>query len=475
MLKFVKYLPEMGWDVTVLTSPLASRSYDVRDESLLAEVPAGVRVVRASELAVVRVRRRLRSPLLRLRIPQAEHFVGWPDEISGWLPGAAAAAVRLARRWKPSVVLSTSFPYTAHLVGLVAARAAGVPWVADFRDEWTLNPQGTQLPRPLPQLNARAEGALVRRADRVILAAGHLPLVGLAQDDPRRVVILDGVDEADFAIGAAPSPSADVFRLTYVGSLYGTRDAVPVLAAISRLIAAGVIDADRFELAVVGNALAAGRSARQRDLPREAHGYVEHERALNAMQAATALLFYAPRETRATSGKIFEYLVSGRPILSVARADNLAHQLVAELGAGAAAAPDDPDGIERALTSLYSRWADGALGVGPEVRDATLERFSRRRLTSDLARVLDGAATRSTTFDPRGYWEQRLSEHYTLGGVGYLGLGEGFNDWMYRVRRHVFLKRFAGSSPIRRAARSSTSVPAPGSTSTRGTSWAARV
>ena len=45
-----------------------------------------------------------------------------------------------------------------------------------------------------------------------------------------------------------------------------------------------------------------------------------------------------------------------------------------------------------------------------------------------------------TSFDPRGYWEERLAEHYTLGGVGYLGLGEGFNNWMYRVRRHVFLQ-----------------------------------
>jgi predicted TPR repeat methyltransferase len=40
-------------------------------------------------------------------------------------------------------------------------------------------------------------------------------------------------------------------------------------------------------------------------------------------------------------------------------------------------------------------------------------------------------------FDPRSYWEQRLTETYASDGVGYGGLGEGFNDWMYRVRRHV--------------------------------------
>ena len=393
VLKFVKYLPEMGWDVTVLTAPAPSRSYSVRDESLLAEVPSRVRVVRAPELSAAAARRRLRGPLVRVRMTRAEHFVGWPDEIAGWLPGATAAALRIARRWRPSAVLSSSFPYTAHLVGLAAARAAGAPWVADFRDEWTLNPQLTPPPRPLPALNARAERALVRRADRVVLADSHYPLRGLMPDDPRRVVIHNGVDEADFDLDVPPArPQQETFRLTYVGSLYGTRDAVPVLAALSRLIAGGVIDSERFELSVVGNAWLPPGVLDTAAFPVKQLGYVDHARAVREMQAATALLFYAPASTRATSGKIFEYLVSGRPILSIARTDNLAHQLVAELEAGVVAAPDDPSGIEAAITELYSRWANAALRIGPEVRRATLERFSRRRLTADLAAVLDAAA-----------------------------------------------------------------------------------
>src|SRR5215217_7388946 len=43
-------------------------------------------------------------------------------------------------------------------------------------------------------------------------------------------------------------------------------------------------------------------------------------------------------------------------------------------------------------------------------------------------------------FDARAYWERRLSEQFTLDGVGYAGLGRSFNAWMYRVRRRVFLQ-----------------------------------
>jgi SAM-dependent methyltransferase len=38
------------------------------------------------------------------------------------------------------------------------------------------------------------------------------------------------------------------------------------------------------------------------------------------------------------------------------------------------------------------------------------------------------------------YWETRLRSNFSLGGVGYLGLGEAFNRWSYRVRRHGLTK-----------------------------------
>ncbi len=53
-----------------------------------------------------------------------------------------------------------------------------------------------------------------------------------------------------------------------------------------------------------------------------------------------------------------------------------------------------------------------------------------------------------TGIDVRDYWERRLEAHDGLGGVGWLGLGESFNGWMYAVRRRVFeraARRAAGA------------------------------
>jgi SAM-dependent methyltransferase len=54
------------------------------------------------------------------------------------------------------------------------------------------------------------------------------------------------------------------------------------------------------------------------------------------------------------------------------------------------------------------------------------------------ARAASGAEP--PDFDPRRYWEERLEGTFTLGGVGWFGLGESFNRWMYRVRRRVFAR-----------------------------------
>ena len=59
-------------------------------------------------------------------------------------------------------------------------------------------------------------------------------------------------------------------------------------------------------------------------------------------------------------------------------------------------------------------------------------------------------------FDPKNYWEQRLATSTGLEGVGYLGLGQPFNEWMYRVRRWNF-KRFVAHHMPQRAQRT---VPA---------------
>jgi glycosyltransferase involved in cell wall biosynthesis len=125
----------------------------------------------------------------------------------------------------------------------------------------------------------------------------------------------------------------------------------------------------------------------------ERTGYVAHMRAVEEMCKATALLLYVPSSSLAPSGKLFEYLASGRPILCLASAGNLASRLVREWHAGVVADPHDEPTIEHALLTLWRRWQEHGLPDQTEVRRKTLDRYSRRKTAEQLARVLDEAAS----------------------------------------------------------------------------------
>jgi glycosyltransferase involved in cell wall biosynthesis len=393
-LKFVRYLPERGWRSTVVST--RSRIYGTHDPSLVREIPEGTRVVRAPAVPIARI---LAIVFYKLRLRRLRAWVSWPDGGLGWAPLAFLAAWREIRRERPDVIFSSASPYGGHLVALLLGRLTGIPWVADFRDDWSTSMYLAGQPWPLGTLTRRAERLFTSRARRIVVVADYFDLEGAGAGDPRRALIPNGVDPEDVPEGDAPPPG-DRFRLCYVGTLYESIDARPVTDAATRLIAAGVIDPERFELRVVGSVLIPGFEP-PKGLALVATGYVSHGRAFEEMRESTALLLYRPPGSLAPSGKIFEYLAAERPVLCVTRPDNLAARLVREWEAGLVADPESPDEIDAALRSLYESWSEDVLEPPRGARERVLERYSRRELTGRLADVLE-AASRERYGQPRG-------------------------------------------------------------------------
>jgi len=383
-LKFVRYLDPLGWDATVVTT--RSRDYPAHDQSLLQEVPASAHVVRT---AAVPLGRWLGILFHRLHLRRLRAWVTWPDGGLGWAPFALLASLRAIRRDRPDVLYSTSAPYAGHLVALLLARITGLPWVADFRDEWAANVHLADQPRTLAALTVRAESAVTGRARRVVVAADYFRLAGLPTGDPRRTEIVNGVDEADLP-DPSPRRPAERFVLAHVGTIYDTLDPTPALRALALLVERGAIERDRVEVRLVGSVWQPG-FAPPSGINVELTGYVEHRRAVAEMWSATALLLYRPSSSLAPSGKLFEYLASGRPVLCLAHPDNLASRLVREWDAGIVVDPQEEAGIEEAILTLWQRWEDGGLPDQEEVRRRTLERYSRRANAERLARVLEDA------------------------------------------------------------------------------------
>ncbi len=385
--KFVKYLPDAGWDSTVITT--RSTVYPVADPTLAAELPSSTRIIRARE---PRGAMGPAAVLGWLGLRRASRVAAFPDSAIGWTPDALRVALRAVRRERPSVLLSTSAPFSTHLVALAVHQRTGIPWVADFRDEWSANPALAVEPALVRDLAGRLERAITSRAAALVQVADYFRLANPA--DTPCFAIPNGVDEDDFAGIEKPAPR-DVFQLSYVGTLYGERDATPVFSALERLVRRKAIDPSRVRVRLVGNDWRAPH-ARGSSVAVEALGYVTHREALKEMRGASVLLHYEAPSNPAPGGKIYEYLASGRPVLCVARPDGGAAALVRAAGAGSIAPPTDSDAIEEAVLALYERWRTTGLPDQPASREWVMANYSRRKLARDLADVLDRAAGAGT-------------------------------------------------------------------------------
>jgi len=387
IVKFVRFLADHGWDATIVTT--RSEHYPARDATLLDELPPATRIVRAADPPIGRTAA-LGFDALRLRRLTA--LAAWPDDAVWWAPGAVRAAVRAARAEPHHAILSTSPPFSAHVVAARVARRTGLPWIADFRDEWAANDDRLRPARWFAGLEERLERRTLRGAARIITVVDYFRVAGTGSDDPRRLTIMNGVDPGDVPV-AGTGGAATGFTMTFVGTLFGDRDAAPILDAVRRLADRGALDPAQCEVRIVGS-MWLRELASTGAVPCVQTGYVDHAAAVGEMARATVLLFHAPADTPAPSGKIFEYLATERPILCVARPDNLASRLVDEWDAGRVAAPDDGEAIEAAILALYARWQGGDLTANAGLRERTLERYSRRTLAADLAAALDAAVAR---------------------------------------------------------------------------------
>jgi glycosyltransferase involved in cell wall biosynthesis len=390
-LKYVKYLPRHGFEPLIVAGRPRWFS-QLPDEALLQEIPSSAVVVQAETIPFDYVQGKA-DGLLRRAGLSSRLVTGalWPDPQVGWIPAAVWHGLRLIRQYQPSVLYSTSLPATSHVAALIVHRLTGLPWVADFRDALTYDPDPgyTRYHAPV-RVTAALERRVVEEATYTTVACDSIELFGLHRDDPRRTLIPNGVDLEDFPADVdVPTAPGDRFRLCYVGSLYGARDAAPVFAAVRALVTRGVINPNRFEIRVVGNATS--HAGRDHPVPVTFTGFVDHQQAVTEMHSATALIFHAPPHVPGASGKIYEYLTSGRPVLCVAHPNNAAYRLVEELGAGECADARSPASVEAALERLLSRWERGALTPLEHVRDEAVKRYSRAKLAGDLAEVLRAA------------------------------------------------------------------------------------
>jgi glycosyltransferase involved in cell wall biosynthesis len=415
-LKFVKYLPECGFDPIVLTAkPNQEHRWTPTDQALADEVPESVKVHQVELPEEVHVpgklERAIREMLgMRSRFGQT------------WMNLVIAEGTRIAQEEKPDLIFVTLSPFEGADAAAEISRRTGIPWIADLRDPWALDEfqlHRTRFHRSLEKMQMERS---LRSASLIIMNTPESAR-RLGKTFPRLrantiVSLTNGYDASDFTGEVQPIPGGK-FSIVHSGYFHAESGlverkrrtqykllgrTVPGVERLPRshfyLLKAleqwlrddpGIVNDVRMHcVGVLSKSDLALIDASPAKPLFECSGYLSHTECLRYVRAADLLflpLHKMPPGMKAgiVPGKAYEYMASGRPILATLPASD-ARDFVTQAGTGVLCEPGDVEGMLAALKDQYAKWKSGA--PRPDWDEDFVRQFERKNLTMKLASFL---------------------------------------------------------------------------------------
>ncbi|MFH1320668.1 MAG: glycosyltransferase family 4 protein [Bacteroidota bacterium] len=407
-LKFCKYLMEFDWEPTILT--VKDGNYPAIDESLLNDVPDGIKVYRtktsepykAASFFTGKKQKDITVGLIGMKdsksilqklsvFIRANFFI--PDARKGWKKYAVKKAVELISENKIDAIITTGPPQSTHLIGLELKKRFHLPWIADFRDPWTTVYYNKFFPRL--DVTKKKDKAL---EDKVIAEADCITVVseGLKEEfeeRSRRIeVIYNGYDEDDVFFDTPEVTQK--FLMSYIGNFKPNQNIMTLWEAMTELINEKRDFKENLEINLIGKVdIHTLEDIKKMGLSDNLHviDFVPHDKATKSMLKANLLLFiipYTENNQLILTGKIFEYLASRTPMLSIGPTNGNASKLITEAGRDKMIEYDDKSGIKQIIVKYYNEWKKDN-HIPFKHLETNLNKYTRRDLTRCLSEVLN--------------------------------------------------------------------------------------
>ena len=413
-LKMSKFLPEYGWQPVIYTTENAE--YPIVDPSLEKDVAPDMEVIRRPIVEPYTLYKKFlgikKEETVKMGfIEEKEKKRGWKENLSLWIRGNLF--IPDARCWwvKPSVrylkeylkahpvdaIISTGPPHSMHLIAMKLREELGIPWIADFRDPWTEIDyyNDLHLTRWADRKHHRLEREVLNKADKVVTVAPDWAK-RLGRLGTRNVrTIYNGFDHNDIATIPA-APLTDRFTITYLGVLSMIQNPVKFWQVLGELVKESEDFNKNLRINLIGQIdSSVMQSIKEQGLSGHVSlsPYIPHDQVSEAHRSSTLLLLFLmpdsePRAKGLLTGKLFEYMASGRPILCIGPEDGDAALILKEAQAGTTVGFENKEKMKEVVKDLYQKYLEGGLtsNVSKEI-----EKYSRKALAGEYAKLLEKA------------------------------------------------------------------------------------
>jgi len=402
--KFVRYLPEHGWQPIVLTPEKPAGSFPI-DETYLNEIPDSVEIYKAPSFEPYHVYRvfggskrqdaadfrgvieggsRLGTAGQLYSAFQSAFLI--PDPKIGWFLPAYRRGRDILSEHKIDLILSTSPEATDHVVARALARDTHLPWVMDFRDPWTTSLYAPKRPAWSREKENRLELNCLTESSAISVVQSRYrdeyleKYPALTGKSDKFHILPNGFDPGDFE-NIQPR-KFDKWTVVYTGSIGYPRDPEPFFKGWkiacekseefkngAGCLFMGEFDSRFHELApkyIMENLII--------------EGFQNRDAVLSSQLGAGTLLLIAEGYI---TGKAYEYLAASRPILSITDGVDLI-ELIKKSCAGECVGPSDHNRIAEILLEMFS-----AREKPFETDTEFLSYYDRREITARLAELFN--------------------------------------------------------------------------------------
>jgi glycosyltransferase involved in cell wall biosynthesis len=404
-LKFVKYLPDFGIEPIVYIPE--NPTYPLIDEELIKDVNPKATILKqkivepyawASAFSKNNTKK-ISSGIIPNKKKQSilQRAMLWirgnlfiPDARVLWVKPSVNYLSKYIKEQGVDVVITTGPPHSLHLIGLRLKELHNIKWIADFRDPWTTigYHKELKLSASSAKLHKDLEKKVLNNADSILVTSPTTKTEFQVLTTKPIDVITNGYDTET----VAKQPLDEKFTLAHIGSFLSERNPEMLWASIAELIKEEPRFSDYFQLKLIGavsnevleSIQNAGLSNYLNNI-----GYVPHSEAVAEQRKSQVLLMVeidSPDTRCIIPGKLFEYMVSERPILAIGPDGADFAEIIRSTNTGIFATYSDKVRIKQAIAQYFKQYRDGNLRANA----MGLQQYSRKNLTSQLAEILKG-------------------------------------------------------------------------------------
>ncbi|GAA4282120.1 glycosyltransferase family protein [Gaetbulibacter aestuarii] len=402
-LKFVKYLPEFNVEPIIYIPE--NPNYPLLDSSLNAEVPKGLKVLKQpikepyslAGMFSKNTSKRMSKGIISEKENQSlmEKLMLWirgnffiPDARVSWVKPSVGYLSEYLSQNGINTIITTGPPHSLHLIGKRLKQNHDINWIADFRDPWTTIGYHKELRLTNRAANKHKvlEKEVLQTADNIIVTSEVTKMEFEAITSKPITVITNGFDYERVEETSLDSK----FSLAHIGSLLSKRNPEILWKVLSELVEENKAFAQDLELKFIGaisdNVIKSIERYHLSDYLNY-YGYISHNEAIKKQRESQILLLIEidSEETKCIiPGKLFEYMVSNRPIIALGPKGSDVERIITESNTGNYFYYDTHKSLKETILRHYEAYQKGELKSQP----IGVQRYHRKTLTEALAKLL---------------------------------------------------------------------------------------